>query len=224
MVALSNVQFGRTNNDIRTVQRALVARGHRVDEITGHFGPQTKAAYAAEQRAQGFTGRDADGNPGCASLTALGRSQGFPVTCVTPRAPAVTGRVPSPVPGRGVSFPFYSIRPWYRWRPDGKPRHTGDDYAADANTPVVAVRKGKIAWANKNGGAYGKWIGLKADNGRIYLYCHLNQLQVRAGQSVRAGQQIGLVGSTGQSSGPHLHFEMSKTGSWFYGNVAKPTW
>ncbi|MFE5794987.1 peptidoglycan-binding protein [Streptomyces sp. NPDC056503] len=82
MVALANVQFGKENEDVRTVQKALIARGREIpDGATGYFGDQTKAAYRAEQLAQGFKGADADGAPGCTSLTALGHSIGFPVDC-----------------------------------------------------------------------------------------------------------------------------------------------
>ncbi|XER99904.1 peptidoglycan-binding protein [Streptomyces sp. S1D4-11] len=89
MVALSHVCFGETNEDIRVVQEALIARGHEIpDGPTGFFGEQTKAAYRAEQLVQGFTGADADGIPGCTSLTALGRQAGFSVDC-TGAAPAM---------------------------------------------------------------------------------------------------------------------------------------
>ncbi|MEV2211619.1 peptidoglycan-binding protein [Streptomyces sp. NPDC050997] len=82
MVALPNVQFGKKNEDVRTVQRALIARGRKIpDGATGLFGNQTKAAYKAEQIAQGFRGTDADGIPGCTSLTALGRHAHFKVNC-----------------------------------------------------------------------------------------------------------------------------------------------
>ncbi|MEV5150590.1 peptidoglycan-binding protein [Streptomyces werraensis] len=82
MVALSNVRFEARNEDVRTVQKALIARGHRIpDGATGFFGQQTKDAYRQEQFLQGFTGTDADGVPGCTSLTALGRLAGFPVDC-----------------------------------------------------------------------------------------------------------------------------------------------
>ncbi|GAA3125279.1 peptidoglycan DD-metalloendopeptidase family protein [Streptomyces echinatus] len=232
MVALSNVRFGKTNADIRIVQKALIARGHKIpDGATGHFGEQTKAAYRAEQRAQGFTGAAADGIPGCASLTALGRHAGFSVDCTSAGPPTRGGngrtpgkrRVPSPVPDHRVTFGFFARGP-YAWKPDGVGRHTGQDFAADSGTPVVAVRDGRIEWSNGAGGAYGQWIGLHADNGHVYTYCHLSQRQVRAGQKVSAGQQLGEVGSTGNVTGPHLHFEMSKGPSWSYGNVERPNW
>ncbi|GGV07165.1 hypothetical protein GCM10010260_51050 [Streptomyces filipinensis] len=220
MVALSNVQFGKQNEDVRTVQKALIARGRTIPEgATGYFGEQTRAAYRAEQLAQGFTGADADGIPGCASLTALGHHSGFSVDCQG--ASAGAGRIPSPVPGHKVTFEFYERGP-YAWKPDGVGRHTGQDFAAQSGTPVVAVRNGSIAWSNGEGGAYGQWIGLAADNGHVYTYCHLSQRQVTAGQKVSAGQQLGRVGTTGNSTGPHLHFEMSKGPTWAYGSVAKP--
>ncbi|WP_077797067.1 peptidoglycan DD-metalloendopeptidase family protein [Streptomyces sp. JHA26] len=222
MVALANVQFGKKNEDVRTVQKALIARGRTIpDGATGYFGEQTKAAYRAEQLAQGFRGADADGVPGCTSLTTLGKQAGFSVDCRT--TPDGGGRVPSPVPGHKVTFEFYQRGP-YAWKPDGVGRHTGQDFAAPSGAPVVAVRSGTIAWSNGDGGAYGQWIGLSADNGHVYTYCHLSQRRVKAGQKVAAGQQLGRVGTTGNSTGPHLHFEMSKGPRWSYGNVAKPVY
>lgn len=230
MVVLANVRFGKKNEDVRTVQKALIARGRKIPEgATGYFGEQTKAAYRAEQLAQGFKGADADGIPGCASLTALGHHAGFGVDCRGASAagggarPAGAGRVPSPVPGHKVTFEFYERGP-YAWKPDGVGRHTGQDFAARSGTPVVAVRDGTIAWSDGAGGAYGQWIGLAADNGHVYTYCHLSQRQMKAGQKVSAGQQLGRVGTTGNSTGPHLHFEMSKGPKWAYGSVARPVY
>ncbi|MFI9766228.1 peptidoglycan-binding protein [Streptomyces sp. NPDC052415] len=77
MVSVSNVQFGKRNEDIRLVQKALIKRGRKIDEVTGRFGSQTKAAYRAEQLAQGFRGSAADGIPGPTSLAALGRLTGL---------------------------------------------------------------------------------------------------------------------------------------------------
>ncbi|MFE5794986.1 peptidoglycan DD-metalloendopeptidase family protein [Streptomyces sp. NPDC056503] len=222
MVVLANVQFGKENEDVRTVQKALIARGREIpDGATGYFGDQTKAAYRAEQLDQGFKGADADGIPGCTSLTALGHHAGFGVDCRD--ASVGAGRAPSPVPRHKVTFEFYERGP-YAWKPDGVGRHTGQDFAAQSGTPVVAVRSGTIAWSNGEGGAYGQWIGLAADNGHVYTYCHLSQRQVKAGQKVDAGQQLGRVGTTGNSTGPHLHFEMSKGPTWAYGKVAKPVY
>jgi hypothetical protein len=81
-VFLANVRPDRTNEDIQVVQRALMAEGHHLaGGADGNFGDRTRAAYAEEQRDQGFSGRDADGTPGCQSLTELGRKNGFTVDC-----------------------------------------------------------------------------------------------------------------------------------------------
>ncbi|MEV0016288.1 peptidoglycan DD-metalloendopeptidase family protein [Streptomyces tendae] len=224
MVAVSNVRFGLRNEDVRLVQQALINRGRDIpDGATGYFGEQTRAAYRAEQLAQGYEGTEADGIPGRASLTELGRLTGLFQLGAEAAGASGAGRVASPVPGHRVSFEFYAPGN-YAWRPDGRGRHTGQDYAAGAGEPVVAVRGGTIAWSNGNGGAYGQWIGLAADNGHVYTYCHLSRRHVEAGQRVTAGRRLGAVGSTGNSTGPHLHFEMSKGRTWAYGKVAKPSW
>ncbi|WP_030864892.1 peptidoglycan-binding protein [Streptomyces sp. NRRL S-37] len=120
-VVLADVQPGMTNDDVRLVQQALIARGHPIPAgATGHFGSQTGRAYAAEQRAQGFRGGDADGVPGCRSLTELGRSSGFAVDCDT--AAGTPGTVARRTPG------------------DEEPARTAEQYAADLNgSPLVTT-------------------------------------------------------------------------------------
>ncbi|WP_207515453.1 M23 family metallopeptidase [Longitalea luteola] len=131
---------------------------------------------------------------------------------------AVAARVASPVPGYTVTYPFGVKNPNY-----AAGYHTGDDYAAPTGAKVVAVLDGTIAWSNNNGGAYGRWIGLRATNGRDYVYCHLSVRSVSTGTKVVAGQKIGEVGATGNVTGPHLHFEDRPKGGG-YGQVRKPTW
>ncbi|MEU8995988.1 peptidoglycan-binding domain-containing protein [Streptomyces caniferus] len=83
-VALVNVTFGKHNDDVRLVQQTLMDNGHLLPHgADGTFGNETRAAYAEEQRAQGFTGSGADGEPGCRSLTNLGLKSGFAVDCGT---------------------------------------------------------------------------------------------------------------------------------------------
>jgi murein DD-endopeptidase MepM/ murein hydrolase activator NlpD len=128
-------------------------------------------------------------------------------------------RVSSPVPGRHVTYSF-----GVRNRRYTAGFHTGDDYAAPVGRRVVAVRSGKIRWSNNRGGAYGKWIGLDADNGRTYVYCHLSARLVKAGTRVTAGRTIGRVGRTGNVTGPHLHFEDHPRGRFVYARVREPRW
>ncbi|MFE9393119.1 M23 family metallopeptidase [Streptomyces sp. NPDC006784] len=88
--------------------------------------------------------------------------------------------------------------------------HTGIDFHAEMNTPVHSVAAGEVVEAG-NGGAYGNNIVIKHKDGTYTQYGHLNSIGVSVGQQVTSGQQIGLSGSTGNSSGPHLHFE-ARTG------------
>ncbi|MFD3331814.1 transglycosylase family protein [Streptomyces sp. NPDC058700] len=85
--------------------------------------------------------------------------------------------------------------------------HTGVDFPVPTGTSVKAVAAGRIV-SSGWGGAYGYQIVLRHDDGRYSQYAHLSALTVREGQRVHAGQRIGRSGSTGNSSGPHLHFEV----------------
>jgi murein DD-endopeptidase MepM/ murein hydrolase activator NlpD len=84
--------------------------------------------------------------------------------------------------------------------------HTGIDYAAPTGTPVWAVGSGTVVFTGWKGG-YGKTIEVKHSGAVKTRYGHLSKILVRKGQSVRQHQTIGAVGSTGFSTGPHLHFE-----------------
>lgn len=85
--------------------------------------------------------------------------------------------------------------------------HAGIDIAADLETPIYAAFDGKVAVAD-----YDKWNGnymkIKHENGLMTVYCHCESLNVKKGENIRAGEVIGYVGSTGSSTGPHLHFEL----------------
>jgi|GEM_PF-1217442 len=130
-----------------------------------------------------------------------------------------SARVASPVPGKVVTYPFGAKNSRY-----AAGYHTGDDYSTPTGSSAVAVRSGTIRWSNDAGGAYGKWMGLDADNGRTYVYCHLSSRLVAAGTRVSAGQVIARTGATGKVTGPHLHFEDHPLGNFVYAQVRKPQW
>jgi murein DD-endopeptidase MepM/ murein hydrolase activator NlpD len=90
--------------------------------------------------------------------------------------------------------------------------HAGIDLAAPTGTPVVAALSGRVV-STGNAGGYGLAIELEHDNPRRRtLYAHLSELYVKPGDRVRQGEVIGRVGSTGLSTGPHLHFELRLPG------------
>ncbi|MFI0929414.1 M23 family metallopeptidase [Streptomyces sp. NPDC021012] len=103
-------------------------------------------------------------------------------------------------------------------------KHSGQDFAVPVGTPVHAAAAGTVVKAGPNGGgdgpAYGNAIVIKHANGTYSQYAHLSLIQVHIGQTVGAGQQIALSGNTGNSSGPHLHFEIRTTPN--YGSAVNP--
>jgi murein DD-endopeptidase MepM/ murein hydrolase activator NlpD len=86
--------------------------------------------------------------------------------------------------------------------------HTGVDLAAPENTPVVAAADGEVTLVGFDRWVYGNYVVISHDGGMATLYAHLNLALVTAGQPVLQSQQIAIEGSTGNSTGPHLHFEV----------------
>lgn len=103
----------------------------------------------------------------------------------------------------------------------GRPGHThqGQDVIADAGTQIVAPYGGVISYVAYQADAAGYYVVLHADDGRDYVFMHLlkGSTAVKTGERVTTGQSIGRVGSTGRSSGPHLHFEIWVDGPWQFG-------
>lgn len=106
----------------------------------------------------------------------------------------------------------FTHRRWHpilkRYRP-----HHGTDFGARRGTPLLSVYDGKVSFAGRMGG-YGKVVKIKHPHGYESLYAHQSRIKVRRGQRVKKGQIIGYVGSTGRSTGPHLHFGLKKNGRW----------
>jgi len=95
--------------------------------------------------------------------------------------------------------------------------HDGVDYRARYGTPIYAVANGTVTSARWNGG-YGKEVRIKHPSGYTTLYAHLSSIGVRNGQTVKRGQVIGRVGSTGVSTGAHLHFGLISAGRYINPN------
>ncbi|ASU78282.1 M23 family peptidase [Actinopolyspora erythraea] len=84
--------------------------------------------------------------------------------------------------------------------------HAGIDIGADTGTPIYAPQAGTVISSGPASG-FGLWVRVQHDDGKVTVYGHIHSSQVSVGQRVEAGQQIATVGSRGQSTGPHLHFE-----------------
>lgn len=118
---------------------------------------------------------------------------------------------PSIYPTQGyVSSAFTNSR----WHPIlDRPRpHTGIDIVARTGTPVVASARGRVIWAGERGD-YGLTVEIDHGHGTVTRYAHLSKVQVGRGDRVERAQQIGNVGQTGLSVGPHLHYEVLVNGA-----------
>jgi murein DD-endopeptidase MepM/ murein hydrolase activator NlpD len=154
----------------------------------------SRARYAALQKAS-------------ADLTALLAARAAAEPVGPPRPTAGSGELVMPTTGV-FSSPFgYRIDPLGR----GRRFHAGQDIAAPLGTPIVAATAGTVAYAGWESG-YGNYTCIDRGGGFATCYGHQVKILVTVGQTVAQGQEIGLVGSTGNSTGPHLHFEVRLNG------------
>lgn len=186
---------GQRGWDVAALQYLLRRRGHSQSAVDGVFGSGTREALISFQSAAGI---EADGLAGSAAVSALRRSSD-PVVDSTPQGPVRFIR-PLKAP---ISDRFGAPRP-------GGRRHAGLDFAAPSGTPVQAVAAGTTLFADTNAGGYGKLVVIQHPLGYTTWYAHLSKITSSVGERVSAGTRIGLVGSTGFSTGPHLHFEARK--------------
>ena len=114
--------------------------------------------------------------------------------------------VPSIWPTVGVVTSPYGLR----W--GGSDFHPGIDIANDMGTPILATADGIVEYAGWNSGGYGNMVDINHGNGIMTRYGHASQVVVSAGQHVSRGQIIALMGSTGFSTGPHVHYEVHVNG------------
>lgn len=135
----------------------------------------------------------------------------FPLASTLPQIP-FAGRVA--YSGQGMMFPLSVPAPitsLFGWRihpiTGDRRFHAGTDIGAPTGTPILAAASGQVESANWMGG-YGLAVTINHSSAQQTLYGHMSQIFVRPGQFVEAGTVIGQVGSTGNSTGPHLHFEV----------------
>ena len=119
---------------------------------------------------------------------------------------SVPGNIPAGWPTTGeISSPF-----GLRW--NGSDFHPGIDIADDTGTPIMATADGVVTDAGWNSGGYGNKVDIDHGNGIMTRYGHASEVIVHAGQHVKRGQVIAYMGSTGFSTGPHLHYEVRVNG------------
>lgn len=197
------MRVGHRGWDVAALQFLLRARGFSAGGIDGGFGSGTLAAVRRFQRAAGLTTDDVAGPR---TISALRRR--------TVNASTTTRRVGS----ASVSDPVRFLAPvsvgytdafgWYSGR-----RHTGLDYPLAMGDPVSSAGRGTVSFAGYNFGGYGNLVVVTHRLGFESWYAHLSSISVSRGQTVVGGTRIGAAGSTGRSTGPHLHFEVRRYGT-----------
>ena len=180
---------GNAGWDVAALQFALAWHGFPNGTIDGGFGRHTERALVKFQRWAHLT-PDGIAGPGT-FRSLLGPLPLCPISLAWP----LDAPVGSSFGPRGTSF------------------HPGIDLSAPPGTPVGAARGGRVVFAGFDGGGYGKLVEIAHGNGVVSMYAHLSAIAVRTGRAVVTGTIVGRVGSTGEATGPHLHFEVRVRGA-----------
>jgi murein DD-endopeptidase MepM/ murein hydrolase activator NlpD len=178
--------------DVAALQFLLQRAGHGPGRADGLFGPLTRVAVVRAQEAAGI---GVDGLAGPATIRSL-RSGAGGNSGEVPTGPV---RFLRPVPGP-IGDPFGAPRNGYT--------HTGVDFPEPEGTPIAAAGVGTVIYAAYNGGGYGNLVVIQHRLGYTSWYGHMFKIAAHVGEDVVGGTRIGYVGSTGDATGPHLHFEV----------------
>jgi murein DD-endopeptidase MepM/ murein hydrolase activator NlpD len=174
---------------VAELQFLLAWHGFPSASIDGGYGSHTKAAIIRFQR---WAHLSRDGVAGGATIRRL--------QTPAPRSPVSLARPIAAV----IGDPF---------GPRGNKFHPGVDFPAPTGTAVFAARSGRVTWAGWWPGGYGYLVSVAHGHGVRTMYAHLSSIAVRRGQRVATGRLVGRVGTTGLSTGPHLHFELRLRGA-----------
>lgn len=185
-----SLRTGDSGWDVAELQFELAWHGFPSGLFTGILESHVEAALV---RYQIWAGLDPDGIAGSKTLASLHSTP-------APRCPL---RLAWPLQAP-LSSPF---------GPRGYGFHSGIDLAAASGTPVAAAAAGKVIWAAPMAGGWGNLVIVRHRLGVESMYAHLSRIDVSVGERVATGTQIGLVGATGDATGPHLHFEVRVRGA-----------
>src|SRR5256885_13006218 len=183
------LRLGVAGWDVASLQFQLAEHGFPSGSFDGIFGPHIDAAV---RRFQEYAGLKTDGVAGPATLKALGKPPAaIPLPLAWPLTVHVIGD---------------------RFGPRGERWHAGIDLPAPLGTPVYSARAGEVVWAGWRGD-YGFLVTVAHGHGERSMYAHLSRMDVRVGVWIGAGVRVGLIGATGDATGPHLHFEVRVHGA-----------
>jgi peptidoglycan hydrolase-like protein with peptidoglycan-binding domain len=176
--------------DVAELQFLLAWHGFPSGAFDGRLGWHVAGAI---RRFQTYAGLPRDGVAGAATIAAL--------------------QAPLPVSPIALAWPLRSAQLGEPFGPRGNRFHAGIDLIDPRGTPVAAAGAGRVVWAGFRPGGWGRVVTVAHESGVRSMYAHLARVDVRLGERVRSGQRIGLVGATGNATGPHLHFEVRVRGA-----------
>jgi peptidoglycan hydrolase-like protein with peptidoglycan-binding domain len=180
---------GSSGWDVAALQFALAWHGFPNGTIDGGFGGHVERALIRFQR---WAKLAPDGVAGAGTFRALlGPLPRCPISLAWP----LVAPLGDPFGPRGTSF------------------HPGIDLPAPTGTAVGAAAAGRVVFAGHDAGGYGNLVEVAHGSGVMTMYAHLSGISVRVGAFVSAGTRVGRVGSTGEATGPHLHFEVRVRGA-----------
>ncbi|MFI9569672.1 M23 family metallopeptidase [Streptomyces rishiriensis] len=173
-----------------------------------------KAASGAHKPSDASSARKSSSSTGSSKASESKTSVKSSAAKATQAAESTSSGFVLPVDGAAIGTPYHQAGSMW-----SSGYHTGVDFVVPTGTTLKAVGAGTVVSAGW-GGAYGNQVVIRLADGYYAQYAHLSQLSVSAGQTVTAGQQIGLSGATGNVTGPHLHFEIRTTPD--YGSDVDP--
>ncbi|MEV4463272.1 M23 family metallopeptidase [Micromonospora echinofusca] len=211
----------RTRVIIAAAALAGLGLGGAAFAATGNDEPSVPAA-AAEPQARAQAADRADRSARETTAPATPSASPTPSATKTspsakPRPKATTAKPkpkPTTKPKPSWVIPMKGAAITSCYGPRWGTQHAGIDFALPAGTPVRAAFGGTVIKAGDVGDGYGISVFVDHGNGYLTHYAHLSTTKVSVGEKVRAGQTIGLEGSTGDSTGPHLHFEVHQGQMW----------
>ena len=183
------IRRGQSGWDVAALQFLLAWHGFPSATIDGGLGGHTDRALRHFQR---WASINPDGVAGPSTIAALRKA---PAACPLPLAWPLKGPIGSPFGPRGNRF------------------HAGIDIVAPQGTPVTAAAPGRVVYAASAGGGWGNLVVVLHSDGVRSLYAHLSKIDAHRGATVATGTRLGLVGATGDATGPHLHFEVRLRGA-----------
>jgi murein DD-endopeptidase MepM/ murein hydrolase activator NlpD len=183
------LRLGATGWDVAALQFLLAWHGFPAAAFDGALGSRTERALKRFQRWAHLT---VDGEAGPTTFAALRRAA---ARCPLRLARPVAGATGDPFGPRGSRF------------------HAGIDIRAAQGSPVGSAAPGHVTWAAPLAGGWGRLVVVAHTSGVRTMYAHLSAIAVRLGEHVATGERLGAVGTSGDATGPHLHFEVRLRGA-----------